>query len=183
MSYQVQGVVISSTKPSWGPSTRSVTQGSSWISITVRPSEHWWDGAHPQKFVGSTELGGVFGGPDGCAAPRKALDGLEKWAGRNLMKLHKGKCKALHLGRCLLGCPRVSVVGRLGEVMMPFSSALVRHIWKALAGCGLPKRTGQVSLWRRGGNSLTGSKWWGLFDSVCLEIVWKGEWMVRWWKL
>lgn len=72
------------------------------------------------------------------------------------MKLYQGKCKALHLGRCLLSCPRVSVVGRLREVMMPFSSALLRHIWKALAG--LPGRTGQVSLWQRGGNSLTVSK-------------------------
>lgn len=60
------------------------------------------------------------------------------------MKLHKEKCRALHLGRCFLGCPRVSVVGRLREVMMPFSSALVRYIWKALAGSGLPGRTGQV---------------------------------------
>lgn len=121
--------------------------------------------AHPQKFVGNTELGGVFGGPRGCAAPRRELDGLEKGAERNLMKLQKGKCKALHLGRCLLGC------GQAWVVMMPFSSALVRHICKALAASGLPGRTGQVPLWHRGANSLIGSKLSGLFNSVCLEIV------------
>lgn len=37
-----------------------------------------WDRAHPEKFVGSVELGGVFGGPGGCAAPRRDLDGLQK---------------------------------------------------------------------------------------------------------
>lgn len=30
------------------------------------------------KFVGDTELGGVFGRPGGCAVAQRDLDGLEK---------------------------------------------------------------------------------------------------------
>lgn len=33
----------------------------------------------------------------GCAAFHRELD--EKWTNRNLMRLDKGKCKVLHLGR------------------------------------------------------------------------------------
>lgn len=63
---------------------------------------------------------------------------------------------------------------------MLFSSALVRHIWETLASSGLPGRNQQVPLWQKGANSLTGSKRQGLFCSLCLELVWKGEWRVRW---
>lgn len=33
------------------------------------------------------------------AAVHRDMDKLEEWANRNLMKLNRGKCKALHLGR------------------------------------------------------------------------------------
>lgn len=36
--------------------------------------------------------------PDGCAAIQKKVDGLEKWAKKNLMKYEKGICQVLHLG-------------------------------------------------------------------------------------
>lgn len=162
MSYQVQGA----SSPAGDQSLAVWPRGQAGFPVQCIQANNdgWWDRAYPQKFVGNTELEGGCGGPGGCAAPRRDLDGLEKWAERNLMKLHKGKCKALQLGRCLLGCGQAWVV-------MPFSSALVRHICKALAASGLPRRTAPVPLWHRVGNSLIGSKPWGLFYSVCLEIV------------
>jgi len=42
-----------------------------------------------------TKLGGVADAPEGCAAIRKGVKGLEKWANRNCMNFNNGKCKAL----------------------------------------------------------------------------------------
>lgn len=37
--------------------------------------------------------------PGGCAAIQRDVDSLESWVERNLMRVSKSKCMALHLGR------------------------------------------------------------------------------------
>lgn len=49
------------------------------------------------KFPCDTKLGGVFNMQEGCAAFQKNLDGLEKWADRNLMRFKKTKYKVLYV--------------------------------------------------------------------------------------
>lgn len=51
------------------------------------------------KFTGNANLGGMADRPGGCAVIQRDLNNLKKWAHRNLMMFHKGKCKVLQLGR------------------------------------------------------------------------------------
>lgn len=51
------------------------------------------------KFTGDTKLGGLSDIPRGCAAIHQDLYRLKSWAGRNLMRFTKRKCRVLHLGR------------------------------------------------------------------------------------
>ncbi|XP_068278017.1 LOW QUALITY PROTEIN: uncharacterized protein [Nyctibius grandis] len=52
-----------------------------------------------REFADDTKLGGVADTPEGCAAVQRDLDGLEKWAGRSLVRFNEGKGTVLHLGR------------------------------------------------------------------------------------
>ena len=53
------------------------------------------------RFANDTNLG-VADKPDSCDAIQRALNRLEKWTERNLIKFSKGKCKDLPLERSSL---------------------------------------------------------------------------------
>ena len=51
------------------------------------------------KFGDDPKVGGVCDRAEGCGAIQRALDRLESWAERTVLKLKKGKCRVLALGR------------------------------------------------------------------------------------
>ena len=84
-----------------------------WRSVTVLCDQYWvlycymyfindlFDGAEctHRKYSGDEVLEGMIGKPGDCAAIQRHLDNLENWASRRLIKLKKGGCEGLHLGR------------------------------------------------------------------------------------
>ncbi|GAB0206053.1 mitochondrial enolase superfamily member 1 [Grus japonensis] len=101
-----QRVVISGTKSSWRQVSGDVPYSSILDPILFKTFINDLDDGTEYilgKFVSNTKLRGVSDAPYGCAAIKRDLDRVEKWADRNLMKFNKGKCKALHLGRISYG--------------------------------------------------------------------------------
>ena len=70
------------------------------------------------KSADDTKLRGVADRPESCAAIQQNLDRLKSWAGRNLMRFNKSKCRFLHLGRNNCMHPY-----RLGDDLLKRSSA------------------------------------------------------------
>ncbi|RMC19341.1 hypothetical protein DUI87_03950 [Hirundo rustica rustica] len=93
------------------------------------------------KFAGDAKLGAVADPPEGSAAILWDLDQLQGWAERNLMRLSKGKCRVLHLGRNSPKCPH-----RLG---LTYRAALWERTWdldhKLSMSCQCP--CGQEGQW------------------------------------
>ena len=51
------------------------------------------------QFADDTKLGGVADTPAVYAVIQQNLERLENWAGRNLTRFNKSKCRVLYLGR------------------------------------------------------------------------------------
>lgn len=73
-------------------------------------------------------MSGLTNTPEGHAAIQRDLDLLEKWTEKNLMKVNRGYCKVLNLGRKTLGCQCMMGASHLGRNSAKKTSGTGVHV-------------------------------------------------------